>query len=119
MEYDLQVTVKAQLPKQRVLVDGKEMQCLGLVEFHACPSRHGLGRLALSVIVQIAAEQNVPLVVGWADAKVQRFYERCGWGVGSNMIVSQVDGIEKHAVFAWTGVAGSMIANVVPVGRDW
>ena len=58
-----------------------EQDVVGLKEFWVEPQNKGLGRKALQMVEAIAEGK---IVVGFADKKSLRFYEKCGWFVGSD-----------------------------------
>lgn len=70
---------KAELPEKRVIINGRQVDVLGLASFRTEPRGMGIGRHSLRAMEDIARKKGKACVFCFCTDEVVDFYLRCGW----------------------------------------
>ena len=74
----MEVSITFKLLDKHLTVDGERIEVCGLAEFHVCPAKVGIGRMALHLLYMLSDGKPI---VGFAGDDVVEFYRKCGWHV--------------------------------------
>ncbi len=97
-----------------MLSDGSHVDVYGLSEMRVYPESAGIGKMMLSVMVQLADDAGKFAVVGFANESVAGFYKKCGWYVGDSYLCPV--GMVQKRIVSSKQLPPNIVINVI---RMW